>query len=95
MPLIPLVIAMFPANMEEWARALGMTAMLVPTEGYTLTACHECKGQAWLGPKQREVYETTEGPVALLCYVCVMKVYHNYVVMSLNNPNAARIEPLS
>lgn len=90
----PMVIAMFPVDVDDWAAKLGSEFTLVPTEGYTQTDCHECKQKAWIGPRQLETYQTYDGPVALLCYRCIMKSYAGSVMMSLDNPNAAEIRPL-
>ena len=87
--------ALIPVDVDNLARALGQKVTLVPTEGYTLTKCHECDKGAWIGPEQLEAYQAYDGPAALLCYVCLIASGMLGQLVSMGNPNSARIEPLS
>lgn len=87
-------ISLIPADIAEWARSKGFTHTLVPTEGYTLTKCHECNGDAWIGPMQLETYQSNPAPFALLCIRCIIASGEPFTMVDLGNPASARIERL-
>lgn len=88
------VIALIPPDVDAFARAMGASETLKPTEGYTKTPCDECKVECWIGPSQLEYYQKTPGPIALMCYVCLAVTGRFVGMIDLGNPNAARREPL-
>lgn len=89
-----MVIAVFPVNVDELARSLGMTSTLEPGDGYERTSCDLCGVACWIGPRQRQAYETTRGPVAIACYMCITKSGGAVAMINLGNPNSAREKPL-
>lgn len=67
-----LVIGMFVQNPVTLAHAITLQEQLAISSGFTETACQGCEAPCLIGPAQREQYETTRGPIALLCHSCVL-----------------------
>lgn len=86
-----LMIALPPGDINEFAKAVGISLTLVPGEKYVITKCNECSKECWIGPSQLELYQTHDGPAALLCYRCIIASPHFLGMMDLRSPNPARV----
>jgi len=86
-----LTIALIPGDINEFAAEKGSDFTLVPTDGYTKVDCHDCKKSCFIGPRQLEMYQTYDGPSALLCYRCLIVQPEKYAMIDLGNPDAAKV----
>jgi RNase P subunit RPR2 len=87
------VIALIPMDMETMARQLGMDMKLTIPDDYIKTPCDECQNDGWISPSQREMYETKRGPVALLCYRCIIAKRDKYIIVGLVGTDVTRTDP--
>lgn len=87
------VIGMFQQNPEVLVQSITITVNTAKSMGFTETPCDQCGAPCWIGPNQQREYETTPGPVAVMCYGCVLFGQNITIVTTPDVVQAPRRKP--